>query len=110
VFGILTMIEFVPIAGQPSRGALVAGTSGGLFFDFTDDSTHTWRRLAGTNFPNAFVTQLQYDLADDILVASTLGRGAWTLPTASQFFATVPEPKTLVMLILAVAGVRFRRH
>ena len=113
-FGILTTIEFVPIAGQPSHGALVAGSSGGLFFDWTDDATHTWRTLVGANLPNAFITQLQYDLADDVLVVGTLGRGTWTLPTASQFFATVPEPKTGVLVLVAcgilITGRAFRRR
>jgi hypothetical protein len=104
-FGILTTVEFVPIAGQPSHGALVAGSSGGLFFDWTDDATHTWRTLAGANLPNAFITQLQYDLADDVLVVGTLGRGAWTLPAASQFFATVPEPGSLVLLGIGIVGI-----
>ena len=109
-YGIMTSVEFVPIAGQPSHGALLAGTSSGLFFDLTDDATHTWRTLAGANFPNAFITQLQYDLADDVLVVATLGRGTWTLPTASQFFTTVPEPATAPLLLVFGAAMSISRR
>ncbi len=36
-----------------------------------------WSEL-GTNLPNAPVYDLDYDGTDDVLVASTMGRGAWT--------------------------------
>lgn len=41
-----------------------------------------WVRLGG-GFPNVLVTDLDYDASDDVLVAGTLGRGAWSLPHAA---------------------------
>ena len=42
-----------------------------------------WFEL-GWNLPNAPVSDLRYDATDDILLAGTHGRGAWTVPQASQ--------------------------
>jgi hypothetical protein len=106
--GNFTQIEFVPVSGQAFHGAVVVGTTGGLFFDFSDDATHTWMVLNGANLPNAYVSDIQYDLADDILVVGTLGRGVWTLPNASSYFASVavPEPTTIALLA-GCAGIGF---
>ena len=43
----------------------------------------TWTRL-GTGLPMAPVLHLEYSAADRVLLAATMGRGAWTL--------TLPEP------------------
>ncbi|MDX1409102.1 MAG: hypothetical protein R3330_13230, partial [Saprospiraceae bacterium] len=43
-----------------------------------DGSFGTWLKV-GTGLPNAPVWDLDYDLTDDVLVAGTLGRGAWTI-------------------------------
>jgi len=43
-----------------------------------DDGWHT----LGKGLPPAFVRDLHYNSANDILVAGTLGRGAWTLPNS----------------------------
>jgi hypothetical protein len=37
-----------------------------------------WSKL-GSGLPNAPVFRMEYNAADQILVAGTLGRGAWTL-------------------------------
>jgi len=42
-----------------------------------------WMRL-GKALPNAVVMDLHYDATDDLLLAGTLGRGAWTLRDASH--------------------------
>ena len=39
------------------------------------------------NLPNALVYDLVYNQQDDVLVAGTLGRGAWTFPNASAILA-----------------------
>jgi Ca2+-binding RTX toxin-like protein len=36
----------------------------------------------GENFPNVRVREIRYNSEDDLLVAATLGRGVWTIPTA----------------------------
>jgi hypothetical protein len=38
----------------------------------------SWNKL-GTGLPNVPVWDLVYDVKDDVLVAGTLGRGAWTI-------------------------------
>jgi len=43
----------------------------------------TWTRF-GVNLPFVPVSALAYDAADDVLVAGTLGRGAWRLDDARQ--------------------------
>ena len=43
-----------------------------------ESSFGTWFQL-GSGLPHAPVWDLDYDVADDVLVAGTLGRGAWTL-------------------------------
>jgi hypothetical protein len=48
------------------------------------DSNHvfrgftSWNKL-GAGLPNAPAWDLDYDAADDVLLAGTLGRGAWTI-------------------------------
>jgi hypothetical protein len=43
----------------------------------TSGFTH-WDKL-GAGLPNVVVLDLAYDVADDVLLAGTLGRGAWTI-------------------------------
>ncbi|MEM6703812.1 MAG: RTX toxin [Acidobacteriota bacterium] len=69
----LASITFVP--GTNDR--IVVGSGRGVFVaddaDFED-----WSEL-GTDLPNVLVLELGYDTDDELLVAGTLGRGAWTL-------------------------------
>ena len=72
--GALRSMAFIPgsndrLVVSADRGVFVATETGG----FSD-----WQRL-GTGLPNAPVFELEYDLLDAVLVAGTLGRGAWTL-------------------------------
>jgi hypothetical protein len=46
-------------------------------------SATQWQ-LLGTGLPNVNVHDLVYNATDDVLVAATFGRGAWTLASASQ--------------------------
>ncbi|WP_435005956.1 WD40/YVTN/BNR-like repeat-containing protein [Tundrisphaera lichenicola] len=59
----------------------------------------TWFKL-GDGMSNALVNSLQYNIADDVLVAGTLGRGSWTLqhPTGG---VTVPSA-TVTQLAVSV--------
>ncbi len=57
-------------------GVLVASSDG--VFLAAGPGFSSWLRL-GTGLPKALVLSLEYDAADDILVAATLGQGAWTL-------------------------------
>ncbi|MCA9157423.1 MAG: hypothetical protein KDA72_03805 [Planctomycetales bacterium] len=82
--GALRSIEFVPAVGQ---SAVVVGGLLGAFRSLTS-ALGTWSEI-GTNLPNAPVFDLQYDAADNVLVAGLLGRGVWTLPNASSLADSV---------------------
>ncbi|MDA1017817.1 MAG: choice-of-anchor D domain-containing protein, partial [Planctomycetota bacterium] len=83
--------DLMKLAGQAIRtivfvpgttGGIVVGGNLGLFSSLTND-LGTWVEV-GNNLPNALVYDLQYNTLDDVLVAGTLGRGAWLLPNASR--------------------------
>src|SRR5262245_15716697 len=57
---------------------LLVGTDAGVFVSLSSSGFKSWNKL-GTGLPNAPVADLVYDVADDVLVAGTLGRGAWTI-------------------------------
>jgi hypothetical protein len=70
---------FRSIAYMPDgpNDRIAVGTNQGVFVS-RESSFGTWFHLGG-GLPNAPVWDLDYDVADDLLVAGTLGRGAWTL-------------------------------
>jgi uncharacterized repeat protein (TIGR01451 family) len=67
--------EFV--AGSP-KDLLLVGSNAGVFVSYSTSGFARWDKL-GTGLPNAPVMDLAYDVADDLLLAGTLGRGAWTI-------------------------------
>src|SRR5215470_975759 len=73
--GIFSTTEF--IAGAP-KDLLLVGTNAGVFASFSTSGFTSWIKL-GTGMPNAPVWDLHYDVSDDVLLAGTLGRGAWTM-------------------------------
>ncbi len=85
--GLLKSVEI--ISGPPAF--IVAGAQKGVFFRPLSDPGH-WARL-GNGLPKVPVYHLEYDNQDQILLAGTLGRGAWTLA------AERPVPQTLAMLV-----------
>ena len=56
---------------------LVAGGRNGAYLMYVSDPG-TWYEL-GTNLPTVPVWDIDYDVADDVLVIGTLGRGAWMI-------------------------------
>jgi hypothetical protein len=56
------------------------------------DGPATRWQLLGSGLPNVNVHDLVYNAADDVLVAGTFGRGAWTLPHASQALLPLAPP------------------
>lgn len=58
-------------------GFVVVGSNEGVF-QAPGPAFSTWTRL-GSGLPTAPVYHLEYDPADRVLLAGTLGRGAWTL-------------------------------
>lgn len=76
--GFIRSIEYIP----GTVGAIVVGGSLGVFRSLTN-ALGTWTEV-GTSLPNVPVWDLRYDKTDDLLVAGTLGRGAWTVTQASD--------------------------
>ena len=71
-------IEFV----SGATDAVVLGTNLGVYASLAS-SLGTWFRL-GSGLAHAPVWDLDYDPLDDVLVAGTMGRGAWKLDQVSQ--------------------------
>jgi hypothetical protein len=69
----LRTIEFID---SPTGDGIVVGTNFGIFSAISSDFTD-WLEL-GTGLPNVPVWDIDYDAQDNLLVAGTLGRGAWT--------------------------------
>ena len=77
--GALRCVRHGPAAlGSP----LLVGTDLGVYVA-TGPSYTNWSEV-GTNLPNAPVFDMEYNLADDVLVVGTFGRGAWLVPVASS--------------------------
>ena len=70
-----------------AANVLLVGTGAGVYFANSTNYS-VWTKL-GTGLPNVPVFDLEYDAADDVLVAGTLGRGAWTMPNVSDSIAIV---------------------
>lgn len=76
----------------PQTTALVAGalgmeigvTQGSVFATNSINGAATSWSVLGTGLPDVMVSQVIYNAADNVLVAGTYGRGAWTLANASQ--------------------------
>jgi photosystem II stability/assembly factor-like uncharacterized protein len=70
--------EFVAGVTANDNDLLLVGTNAGVFVSFSSSGFTIWNKL-GTGLPNAVVADLDYNSADDVLLAGTLGRGAWTI-------------------------------
>jgi photosystem II stability/assembly factor-like uncharacterized protein len=78
------------VAGD-SRDLLLVGTNAGVYVSFSVSGFTSWNKL-GIGLPNAQVWDLDYDVADDVLVAGTLGRGAWTITNLRDLTRPPAEP------------------
>jgi subtilisin-like proprotein convertase family protein len=78
-------LQFVPGLFDSS---VVVGTRSGVFASEMS-SIGTWGRV-GTALPDVLVSDLDYNAADDVLVAGTLGRSVWSFSSASTELN--PEP------------------
>jgi autotransporter-associated beta strand protein len=82
-----TALGTIAVVGTGAAAVPVVGGLGGVYrLDLTDPANPHWREL-GLGLPNVIVSDLEYNLADDVLVAGTLGRGAWTISNASTVVA-----------------------
>lgn len=88
--GILHSIAFIPGASGSIDSVLVGGDHGVFLRQLSPGGT--WTRLGG-GLPRVPVYHLEYDATDDILLAGTLGRGAWRLatPTPGAAIAALSE-------------------
>ncbi|MBL9139058.1 MAG: M10 family metallopeptidase C-terminal domain-containing protein [Verrucomicrobiales bacterium] len=84
--------ESVEVVSRDGKLVVIVGTRDGAYVLGIDDlATFTaatppaaaWVRF-GSGLPNVPVSDLEYDATDDVLVAGTLGRGAWSVLNASQ--------------------------
>lgn len=76
--GRLRSMAFVP----GSDPMLIVSANRGVYFSLASDGYSQWNAL-GTGLPNAIVFELEYDHVDKVLLAGTLGRGAWLLDLSS---------------------------
>lgn len=85
----LRAIEFVrdPAPGGTDDIILVGG-QGGVYrtLNASAGAEAVWTEFGG-NLPNAIVTDVHYDRIDDILIAGTYGRGAWSISNVSDEIA-----------------------
>jgi hypothetical protein len=92
-FGAGNFFSTAFVAG--ANDMLLVGTNAGVYASFSSTGFTTWNKL-GVGLPNAPVAEMDYDPADDVLVAATLGRGAWTitnLKSLTQLTADLQAPK-----------------
>ncbi|MGH9349516.1 MAG: RTX toxin [Vicinamibacterales bacterium] len=75
----LRSLEYVTSAGA---NAVVVGSLNGVYFATAASGFTAWQPL-GTGLSAVPVYELQYSRVDDLLVAGTLGRGAYRLRSAS---------------------------
>jgi hypothetical protein len=79
--GVLRSLAYV---SRPNGGLVVVGTDTGVFstpanaLPLPGTGPAQWTRL-GTGLPRVPVMQMEYDAKDDLVLAGTFGRGAWTL-------------------------------
>lgn len=67
--------------------AVIVGTQNGVYFATQSTGFANWRRL-GNFLPTVPVFDLDYDPSDDLLIAGTMGRGAWKLLAVSTAVLT----------------------
>jgi hypothetical protein len=81
--GRLRTMEFIPGADP----AVVVGANRGVYIAYASSGFTAWTQL-GTGLPNVIIYELEFDHTDRVLVAGTLGRGAWVLdlPQADEIF------------------------
>lgn len=76
-------LRSVELVRGASGNVLLVGTRLGVFrSEVGEIVTSHWTEY-GTGLPNTLVRDLHYDAVDDVLLAGTWGRGAWTIPDAS---------------------------
>jgi hypothetical protein len=89
-----TVVAVSPAPGVTTLLVGGYGTGNGGVFNTVgriDGSATQWQ-LLGTGLPNVTVHDLVYNAADNVLVAATFGRGAWTLSNLAQVLVPPAPP------------------
>jgi Abnormal spindle-like microcephaly-assoc'd, ASPM-SPD-2-Hydin len=87
-------IESVAFLPSGSGNSILVGTYYGVFEAPTsglNGNSTTWSQL-GTGLPNTYTFRLIYDPADNVLLAGTLGRGAWQFSSGAATPTATPTP------------------
>ncbi|MEE8524882.1 MAG: hypothetical protein V3T72_13190, partial [Thermoanaerobaculia bacterium] len=90
--------ELSTLNGTSNLRSIAVETAGGTDVVLVGGEGGVFRRVGmgnwaeyGEGFPNTLVTDLdRIRVADDVVLAGSLGRGAWTIPNASQTLAESP--------------------
>jgi ligand-binding sensor domain-containing protein len=86
---------------------LLVGADAGVFIasfsNFSAGAFNSWKEM-GDNLPNAPVYDMIYDAIDDVLVAGTLGRGAWTIPKFSKILEPTKNNSSISSILLLLLG------
>lgn len=75
-----------------SVGVLVGGLGGVVGTSDPEVATPTWA-VFGANMPNVLVNDLDFDVGDQLLLAGTYGRGAWTVSNMGDFIDPEDRPQ-----------------
>jgi hypothetical protein len=71
-------LRTIELVGTGLNAVVLVGGLGGVFRLDPNAEDALWHEY-GAGLPNMLVTDLRYDPTDDVLVAGTFGRGAWTI-------------------------------
>ena len=102
----LQSLEFVPGGGPLGAAAVLVAGRGGVHAMYTAQE-RMWLAV-NEGLPNAPAADLDYDATHDVLVVSTLGRGAWRLQRGPVIVRQIENMRTEVgagELIVSLAGV-----
>ena len=96
----LRSIELIRSEKIAAGEAIFVGGFGGVFICQNPEARQlaSWQKH-GANMPNAIVTDIHYDPGDDILVAGTLGRSAWSITSTSK---TIGVPRLEIIAAVKV--------
>ncbi len=84
VAGGINTVDVFGASTSPDDEIVIIGAANGVFRcrNATAGLNARWSEFGG-NLANAPVVDVHYDATDDVVVAGTHGRGAWTMPSAS---------------------------
>lgn len=83
--------------------ALVVGTERGVYHSLSNENFGTWYSF-GSDMPNAPVWELDYDIDDDVLIAGTLGRGAFSMASVAQTALAPDGPPATEQTGVSISG------